>query len=81
MGSNFGAIGLQQSGSLGFGGGSGAGSGALGSIGSPSLGLSNGAARRDSFDRNSTSTFSPSLDYGRGKWPQNYGALGTVTGN
>ena len=74
LASNFGAIGLQQSSSLGFG------NGALGSIGSPSLGLSvaNGS-RRDSFDRNSTSTFSPSLDYGRGKWPQNYGALGTVT--
>ncbi|XP_026682799.1 maternal protein pumilio, partial [Diaphorina citri] len=26
-----------------------------------------------------TSAFSPSLDYGRPKWPQNYGALGTVT--
>lgn len=75
LGSNFGALGLQQSNSLGFG------NNALGSIGSPSLGLSNGAqGRRDSFDRNSTSTFSPSLgDYGRGKWPQNYGALGTVT--
>nr|CAG4646096.1 EOG090X02FO [Macrothrix elegans] len=76
LGSSFGALGLQQSSSLGFG------NSALGSIGSPSLGLSvaNGQGRRDSFDRNSTSTFSPSLgDYGRGKWPQNYGALGTVT--
>ena len=72
LGSNFGAIGLQQNNSLGFG------NSALGSIGSPSLGLSNGG-RRDSFDRNTTSTFSPSLEYGRGKWPQNYGALGTVT--
>ncbi|XP_049775609.1 pumilio homolog 2 isoform X2 [Schistocerca cancellata] len=56
----------------------------LGTIGSPAalgsgLGLgTNSSGRRDSFDR-STSAFSPSLDYGRGKWPQNYGALGTVT--
>ncbi|XP_054272082.1 pumilio homolog 2 isoform X4 [Macrosteles quadrilineatus] len=43
------------------------------------LGLSTGSTgRRDSFDRN-TSAFSPSLEYGRQKWPQNYGALGTVT--
>nr|XP_018913429.1 PREDICTED: pumilio homolog 2 isoform X6 [Bemisia tabaci] len=43
------------------------------------LGLGSGSSgRRDSFDRN-TSAFSPSLDYGRAKWPQNYGALGTVT--
>lgn len=74
LGSNFGALGLQQSSSLGLG------NSALGSIGSPSLSLSGGnGGRRDSFDRNSTSTFSPSLEYGRGKWPQNYGALGTVT--
>lgn len=40
------------------------------------LGLgTNSSGRRDSFDR-STSAFSPSLDYGRGKWPQSYGALG-----
>lgn len=40
------------------------------------LGLGTGSSgRRDSFDRN-TSAFSPSLDYGRPKWPQNYGALG-----
>lgn len=77
--SSFGALGLQQSSSLGFG------NSALGSIGSPStmggLSVANGGqGRRDSFDRNSTSTFSPSVgDYGRGKWPQNYGALGTVT--
>lgn len=35
--------------------------------------------RRDSFDRN-TSAFSPSIEYGRPKWPQThqpYGALGT----
>nr|CAD7409866.1 unnamed protein product [Timema cristinae] len=58
----------------------------LGTIGSPALGslgsgLSLGnttSGRRDSFDRN-TSAFSPSLDYGRGKWAQSYGALGTVT--
>ncbi|XP_029045543.1 pumilio isoform X2 [Osmia lignaria lignaria] len=45
------------------------------------LGLGLGAsstARRDSFDRN-TSAFSPSLEYSRAKWPQSYGALGTVT--
>uniref|UniRef100_A0A1B6D0L4 PUM-HD domain-containing protein n=1 Tax=Clastoptera arizonana TaxID=38151 RepID=A0A1B6D0L4_9HEMI len=49
------------------------------------LGLGSGSTgRRDSFDRN-TSAFSPSLEYGRGKWSQNYGALdeslfaGTVT--
>ncbi|XP_039296325.1 pumilio homolog 2 [Nilaparvata lugens] len=45
------------------------------------LGIGNGSTatgRRDSFDRN-TSAFSPSLEYGRGKWPQSYGALGTVT--
>ncbi|PSN46785.1 Maternal protein pumilio, partial [Blattella germanica] len=43
------------------------------------LGLSStSSGRRDSFDRN-TSAFSPSLEYGRGKWPTNYGALGTVT--
>ncbi|RZF36654.1 hypothetical protein LSTR_LSTR012333 [Laodelphax striatellus] len=47
----------------------------------PGLGIGNGSTatgRRDSFDRN-TSAFSPSLEYGRGKWPQSYGALGTVT--
>nr|CAG4643066.1 EOG090X02FO [Ilyocryptus agilis] len=77
--SNFGALGLQQNNSLGFG------NNALGSIGSPStlssLSVANsGQGRRDSFDRNSASTFSPSLgDFSRGKWPQNYGALGTVT--
>ncbi|XP_023720641.1 pumilio homolog 2 isoform X2 [Cryptotermes secundus] len=54
------------------------GSPALGSLGS-GLGLSSASSgRRDSFDRN-TSAFSPSLEYGRGKWPTNYGALGTVT--
>ncbi|XP_067215554.1 pumilio homolog 2 isoform X6 [Linepithema humile] len=45
------------------------------------LGLGLGASstgRRDSFDRN-TSAFSPSLEYSRAKWPQSYGALGTVT--
>ncbi|KAK3910025.1 Maternal protein pumilio [Frankliniella fusca] len=43
------------------------------------LGLGTGSTgRRDSFDRN-TSAFSPSLEYNRGKWPQSYGALGTVT--
>nr|CAG4647729.1 EOG090X02FO [Moina brachiata]SVE92891.1 EOG090X02FO [Moina brachiata] len=77
LGSNFGALGLQQSSSLGFG------NSPLGTIGSPSsLGLSvaNGQGRRDSFDRAGTSTFSPSIgDYSRGKWPPNYGALGTVT--
>ncbi|XP_067014598.1 pumilio homolog 2 isoform X2 [Anabrus simplex] len=46
-------------------------------IGGLGLGTNN-SGRRDSFDR-STSAFSPSLDYNRGKWPQNYGALGTVT--
>ncbi|CAL7943023.1 unnamed protein product [Xylocopa violacea] len=57
----------------------------LGALGSPaqlqSTGLGLGAsstARRDSFDRN-TSAFSPSLEYSRAKWPQSYGALGTVT--
>ncbi|XP_078040025.1 pumilio isoform X1 [Augochlora pura] len=57
----------------------------LGALGSPaqlqSTGLGLGAsstARRDSFDRN-TSAFSPSLEYSRTKWPQSYGALGTVT--
>uniref|UniRef100_A0A0C9RDH2 Pum protein n=1 Tax=Fopius arisanus TaxID=64838 RepID=A0A0C9RDH2_9HYME len=57
----------------------------LGALGSPaqlqSTGLGLGASstgRRDSFDRN-TSAFSPSLEYSRGKWPQSYGALGTVT--
>ncbi|KAJ8893098.1 hypothetical protein PR048_005681 [Dryococelus australis] len=45
----------------------------------PRLGLGNTTSgRRDSFDRN-TSAFSPSLDYSRGKWPQSYGTLGTVT--
>ncbi|KAK6633384.1 hypothetical protein RUM44_003986 [Polyplax serrata] len=42
------------------------------------LGLSSTSGRRDSFDRN-ISAFSPSLDYNRGKWNTNYGALGTVT--
>ncbi|XP_014244015.1 pumilio homolog 2 isoform X4 [Cimex lectularius] len=42
------------------------------------LGLGTGSTgRRDSFDRN-TSAYSPSLEYGRAKWPQSYGALGTV---
>ncbi|KAK7790906.1 hypothetical protein R5R35_000917 [Gryllus longicercus] len=91
--SNGTAIGGLQSGS-GVGGGFaslastlGYGSSSLGTLGSPALpsslgsglGLgSGGSGRRDSFDR-STSAFSPSLDYARGKWPQNYGALGTVT--
>ncbi|XP_072765352.1 maternal protein pumilio isoform X5 [Anoplolepis gracilipes] len=45
----------------------------------PSLGLgASSTGRRDSFDRN-TSAFSPSLEYSRAKWPQSYGALGTVT--
>ncbi|XP_011686335.1 PREDICTED: maternal protein pumilio-like [Wasmannia auropunctata] len=43
------------------------------------LGLgASSTGRRDSFDRN-TSAFSPSLEYSRAKWPQSYGALGTVT--
>ncbi|XP_020291592.1 pumilio homolog 2 isoform X3 [Pseudomyrmex gracilis] len=57
----------------------------LGALGSPAqlqnTGLGLGASstgRRDSFDRN-TSAFSPSLEYSRAKWPQSYGALGTVT--
>ncbi|KAI5694062.1 hypothetical protein M8J75_010153 [Diaphorina citri] len=51
----------------------------LSSLSAAGLGLGTGSSgRRDSFDRN-TSAFSPSLDYGRPKWPQNYGALGTVT--
>ncbi|KAF4519151.1 hypothetical protein B566_EDAN008213 [Ephemera danica] len=62
------------------------GNSSLGTIGSPAvlgplstgLGLgSSSTGRRDSFDRN-TSAFSPSLEYNRGKWPQSYGALGTV---
>jgi hypothetical protein len=48
------------------------------SVSFPGLGLGTGSSgRRDSFDRN-TSAFSPSLDYGRPKWPQNYGALGKL---
>nr|XP_014279847.2 pumilio homolog 2 isoform X2 [Halyomorpha halys] len=39
------------------------------------LGLGTGSSgRRDSFDRN-TSAYSPSLEYGRAKWPQSYGTL------
>ncbi|XP_065581352.1 pumilio homolog 2-like isoform X2 [Artemia franciscana] len=82
IGSPFGnaAAGLMQNNSLGFGGNN------LGGPvgGSPSLsalsGLTGTVGRRDSFDR--TSAFSPSLDYNpnnQRKWPQNYGALGTVT--
>nr|XP_014279851.2 maternal protein pumilio isoform X6 [Halyomorpha halys] len=41
----------------------------------PGLGLGTGSSgRRDSFDRN-TSAYSPSLEYGRAKWPQSYGTL------
>ncbi|XP_072765349.1 pumilio homolog 1 isoform X2 [Anoplolepis gracilipes] len=63
----------------------GYGNSPLGALGSPAqlqnTGLGLGASstgRRDSFDRN-TSAFSPSLEYSRAKWPQSYGALGTVT--
>uniref|UniRef100_A0A0A9WS98 PUM-HD domain-containing protein n=1 Tax=Lygus hesperus TaxID=30085 RepID=A0A0A9WS98_LYGHE len=39
------------------------------------LGLGTGSTgRRDSFDRN-TSAYSPSLEYGRAKWPQSYSTL------
>uniref|UniRef100_A0A0K8T505 PUM-HD domain-containing protein n=1 Tax=Lygus hesperus TaxID=30085 RepID=A0A0K8T505_LYGHE len=41
----------------------------------PGLGLGTGSTgRRDSFDRN-TSAYSPSLEYGRAKWPQSYSTL------